>query len=127
MQISFKHRLGNVISALVSIAECVVIVLSLSFILPRWNLKFLTWRVCSGFLADRPEPRLYRPSQAFTIWTRQVEERQRIEDNIPEAERLWHAMQVERASGRVDCEPKDIVLFSMLSREFFIRTISRAL
>jgi len=43
-KVSFLHRIGNIIGALIQILENIVILLTFSYVLPNWSWLYIIWR-----------------------------------------------------------------------------------
>ena len=46
--LSFRHRLGNVIYAFISLAENLIMIFTFSSIMPRWSMKWIIFRMTKG-------------------------------------------------------------------------------
>lgn len=46
--LSFRRRLGNVISAFIGIAENLIVILTFSSIMPRWTMNWILFRMVKG-------------------------------------------------------------------------------
>ena len=44
----FRHRLGNVIMAIIRIAENLTVILTFSSIMPNWTMKWIVFRMGKG-------------------------------------------------------------------------------
>jgi len=51
---SFYHRIGNFIQGIVSIIESLVMILSFSYLMPNWTMRFCMWRLDTK-LYDKPK------------------------------------------------------------------------
>lgn len=51
--LSFLHRVGNTIQSLITIAENLAVIVSFSYWLPNWSLRFAMWRL-DTILYDNP-------------------------------------------------------------------------
>lgn len=52
-QLSFLHRVGNLIQALITILENLVAILTFSFWMPCWSIKFVMWRLDTKLYGNR--------------------------------------------------------------------------
>ena len=50
---SFMHRLGNTMQGVVTILENLVMILTFSYYIPNWSMKFIMWRFNTKF-CDKP-------------------------------------------------------------------------
>lgn len=48
MSLSFRHRIGNVIQAIIAIVENLITIFTFSSIMPKWTIKWILFRMSKG-------------------------------------------------------------------------------
>ena len=56
MRMKFSHRVGNVLQSFVNIAENLVVILTFSYYMPNWLMKFILWRLDNKWLYNPYNP-----------------------------------------------------------------------
>jgi hypothetical protein len=51
--LSFLHRVGNTIGAIICIAQNLVKILTFSYYIPYWSIRFSMWRMGTKLYGDR--------------------------------------------------------------------------
>lgn len=46
--LSFKHRIGNELQFIVGIFENLVMLFTFSYVMPKWSMKFIIFRMTKG-------------------------------------------------------------------------------